>query len=206
MSTLAERVQLCREKLGYSQREVAILAGLTQQGYQDIEGGKSKRPRNIEKLAEVLQTTPEFLQFGNKSTIPIHMLPLLNWDDVPLPPYLDIIDKKEGIIAMAAYKSGKWYALAIKDDSMTSKSGDQQSFIEGDIIIIDPMREPKHGSYVIVRQNETAEAILKQYLVHGNAIILSSLNDRYPSIMYDVNVTKICGVVIKKQADIVEFE
>lgn len=62
--TLAGRVLQRRVQLGLSQAQLAEQAGSSQQTIQKIEGGIIKRPRNIKALAEALQESPAWLQFG----------------------------------------------------------------------------------------------------------------------------------------------
>ncbi|MHB1222217.1 MAG: LexA family protein [Gammaproteobacteria bacterium] len=197
-----DRIKLLREEVGLTQAEVSSYLHISQPAYQRIEKGSVKNPRELESLAALFKTTPEYLLFGAKETVPVHLIPLLSWSEAPYPSDLSIIDEKEGVLPMANHAKGNCYALTIKDDSMTSKSGDKRSFLEGDIIIIDPHAEPSHGSYVLIREKDAQEAILKQYLIHGSSIILSSLNERYPSISYEQATITICGVAIKKQEDL----
>lgn len=95
-----------------------------------------------------------------------------------------------------------YYAHQIKDDSMTPKGSGKISFLEGDIIIIDSLKKPKHGSYVLIKQSDSAEPFLRQYLVQGNTVILSSINELYPSIQYHEDSIEICGVAITKEIPI----
>lgn len=63
-TTLAQRLRFQRKKKSLTQQALADLAGTTQDVIQKIENGRSLRPRIIEKLAEVLETSPAWLQFG----------------------------------------------------------------------------------------------------------------------------------------------
>lgn len=64
LDTLGQRLKYLRNKQGITQQELAKAAGTSQDVIQKIENGKSLRPRNIEKLAEVLDSSPAWLQFG----------------------------------------------------------------------------------------------------------------------------------------------
>jgi SOS-response transcriptional repressor LexA len=212
MKNLAERARFLRETLrkkygGYTQSDVARQMGILQQSYADIESGKSKRPRNIDRLAQVLHTTPEWLQFGvgtppitfsSEFTIPDGYVPVISWEEVSDKIDLSILKNKDDFIPMFAKGSPNCYALRIKGDSMVSSMPGKDSFIENEIIIVDPDKSPQHGDYVVVLQEGAKEAIFKQYLIEGSNIYLSSLNPRYPTIPFN-NQTKICGIVIAKQ-------
>lgn len=64
LETLGARLRWARQQKGWTQQELANRSGTTQDVVQKIENGKSRRPRNIEKLATVLDVSPAWLQFG----------------------------------------------------------------------------------------------------------------------------------------------
>lgn len=64
LTTLAARFRYARERRGLTQAELAKAAMTSQQVVQNIESGKSKKPRKIEALARVLEVSPAWLQFG----------------------------------------------------------------------------------------------------------------------------------------------
>lgn len=66
MDSLALRVRTAREKKRFSQSELARRIGVTPQAIQAIEAGLVGRPRYILKLAQALDTTPQFLEDGDE--------------------------------------------------------------------------------------------------------------------------------------------
>jgi len=84
-------------------------------------------------------------------------------------------------------------ALEVRGDSM------EPEFPEGAIIVVDPAKEARHGSFVVVRFEHEAEATFKQLKIDGARRYLAPLNDRYPIIPINGEAT-IVGVVV--QADI----
>lgn len=62
--TLAGRVLQRRLQLGLNQEELAKKAGVSQQTINKIEGGRIKQPRKIKAIADALQESPAWLQFG----------------------------------------------------------------------------------------------------------------------------------------------
>ncbi|SQI42349.1 Uncharacterized HTH-type transcriptional regulator HI_1476 [Leminorella richardii] len=64
MQTLAERVAWRREQLGLSQKTLAEKIQVSQQSINKIESGQTRAPRSIDKLAEALDVTPQWLMFG----------------------------------------------------------------------------------------------------------------------------------------------
>lgn len=61
---VAGRVSRRREAVGLSQSQLAEACGMSQQGIGSIEEGKVARPRKLLDLAIALQTSPQWLQYG----------------------------------------------------------------------------------------------------------------------------------------------
>ena len=68
LDTLAERLRVKRKEVGWTQEQLAQKVGSSQAVIQKIENGKSLRPRKIDRIAEVLGTTPAWLMFGDDGT------------------------------------------------------------------------------------------------------------------------------------------
>lgn len=62
---LAIRLRARRKEVGWTQEELARRVGTSQAVIQKIENGKSLRPRKIDRIAEMLGTTPAWLMFGD---------------------------------------------------------------------------------------------------------------------------------------------
>ncbi len=65
LGTLAERLRSRRKEVGWTQEQLAQRVGSSQAVIQKIENGKSLRPRKIEEIARVLETSPAWLMFGD---------------------------------------------------------------------------------------------------------------------------------------------
>ncbi len=90
------------------------------------------------------------------------------------------------------------YALKVKGFSMSNPGG-KPSFEEGDIIFVDPDREPAHRSLVIVRLDDQNEATFKRLIVDGDSKFLEALNPSWPDRIIKVNGNAtFCGVVIAR--------
>lgn len=86
---LKDRVKQRRELLGLSQKNIGDAVGVRQQTIQQIEDGKIKRSRHIEKIARVLKVTPEWLLFGtghpedktlqSNESRGVKWIPVINW-------------------------------------------------------------------------------------------------------------------------------
>lgn len=79
----------------------------------------------------------------------------------------------------------------------------RHSFSDGDIIYIDPERQPESGSFVIVRLPGESEAIFRQYLAEGSRRYLKASNPAWPNPIIELaDDAEICGVVIGKFTEI----
>lgn len=64
--SISERVKNKRTALGLTQAELAERAGTTQQSIEQLEGGKTKRPRFLPELATALNCSVDWLVTGNQ--------------------------------------------------------------------------------------------------------------------------------------------
>jgi transcriptional regulator with XRE-family HTH domain len=62
---IGERLRLVRREKGLTQAELGELSGTNQAVIQKIENGNSLRPRQIMKIAQILEVNPAWLQFGD---------------------------------------------------------------------------------------------------------------------------------------------
>ncbi|MBS7782419.1 MULTISPECIES: XRE family transcriptional regulator [Providencia] len=101
--SISERVKNKRMILGLTQSELADTVGTTQQSIEQLESGKTKRPRFLPELAKALNCTVEWLITGQEKKSDI-LLPESDWggvepwdsktpleaDEVEVPFYKDI--------------------------------------------------------------------------------------------------------------------
>jgi len=80
------------------------------------------------------------------------------------------------------------FALKVVGDSM------EPTCPNGAIIIVDPEREAKNGSLVVVRLTNDEAATFKKLVIEGGRRFLAPLNPRYP-VLEATNPSTICGVV-----------
>lgn len=65
IDSIHNRIRLARVELDISQEELGLRVGVSGQSVQQWEAGKSApRSARLRKLADVLNVTPDFLQFG----------------------------------------------------------------------------------------------------------------------------------------------
>jgi SOS-response transcriptional repressor LexA len=98
-------------------------------------------------------------------------------------------------LSMPVDGSEKSYGVRLITDAMTNNSSGKKTFLIGDIIIVDPLRECKSTNYVLAFVNGNPEAVFRQYIVDGRDKFLRALNSDYQKITMDDSV-KIVGVII----------
>ncbi len=94
------------------------------------------------------------------------------------------------------------FILRVVGKSMYNPGGDR-SFNDGDYIAVDPCREARNGSLVVVRLDDDHTATFKQLVVEPNGErMLMALNPSWPNrIMHVTANATICGVVIGKWSE-----
>ena len=214
MSTWETRIKLRMKELGLTQEELANKMGLTRGAVTHYLAGRRVPPlKQFQKLASILKTDPAWLQFGSnaknisapikktekheKITSKYYPIPILSWNQAAQ--FIDVSKiKKDEIKEWLSYyftDHPRWYALRIKGDSMIASVGHGKTFHEGDIIIVDPDKDAKHGDFVIAVLPRAKEVTFKQYVQDGGIHYLKPLNPQYPITQIDKG-THICGIVV----------
>lgn len=121
-------------------------------------------------------------------------LPIISW--VQAGQWNEVVDthpsgQSDEYISVMAKVGSHAFALKVRGDSM------EPEFPDKSIIIVDPEREPRHGSYVVVRLDEEMEATFKQLILDGSRKYLKPINPRYPILEIDGKKTTISGVVVQ---------
>lgn len=187
--SIGERIKKRRKELGLTQAELSELIGIAQQSLQSIESGKIGKPRKIIALAEALETTPEYLQFGvgeldnaEVTKIVTNKLPLISW--VQAGAWSDIsevspVDAERFLCPVNC--SEQSFVLRVQGVSMEPK------FNDGDLIFVDPEAECIHGSYVVARLDDDNQATFKQLIIEGNQKFLKAANPNWPEQLIPIN-------------------
>lgn len=202
--TIAERFRQARKAKGLSQDDVAELAKISQPSYFNIEAGKTLIPRHMERYADIFDVPIEWLQYGkgknpfdpNAKTIPEANCPILRWGRV-----MDWLSgNREAAVSemqgttYAYNASHNSYALRIETPSMLSDESAKPSFRIGTIIIVEPEKKPKTGSFVIVSM-DGKEPILRQFIKEGSDQIVTRMDPGLDHYYLSEN-DKILGVVV----------
>lgn len=137
---------------------------------------------------------------GNHSNVApgpatLHRVPLIS--NVQAGAWTEIIDNlqlgdAEAWIDITSRVGPNAFALRVIGNSM------EKEFWEGEMIIVDPAREPASGDYVVAKINHD-EATFKQLIRDGGSIYLRPLNSAYPVIVVSPNKSfRIIGRVVEK--------
>lgn len=202
--TLADRIQQRLEALKISERAASIAATGNDATIRMIRTGKSVNPRSdtITKLAQVLQTTEQWLLNGSVPTVgadpashPTDVRPAevaARFDGAKDVPVLgtaagselgngafqlttDVIDyarRPYGLIGAPGV-----YALYVEGESMSPR------FEPGDLIFVHPHRKPLGGDYVVIQEPDTnngePRAFVKRLIkITGTTIRVEQFNPR----------------------------
>lgn len=179
-----ERINsLCKEReinVSYLCRECGISRAIL----SDLKMGRKKTPsaRTLSKISDFLGVTIEFLLYGNDEAlspsgvkIPVYGVIAAG---LPILAEQEIIDYEEIPAQMA--KSGEYYALQVRGDSMEPR------MYSGDVVILRKTEEFESGKVCAVMVNGE-EATLKRVIVRPNGITLVALNPKYEPMNFNAD-------------------
>ncbi|MBX3629332.1 MAG: hypothetical protein KF908_05335 [Nitrosomonas sp.] len=100
--------------------------------------------------------------------------------------------------------SDKTFALRVSGVSMFNPDPyARHTFKDGDIIYVDPNKQPINNSFVVVRLENENKATFKQLIIDGNHRFLRAINPDWPEKIIEIkNNAVICGVVIYKGSEV----
>lgn len=193
-------------------KAVGVSKGTVSHWTSGTNGANGKR---LIKLAEVLGCDPVWLSTG-RGTAPGSeslesnvepgpdikgLVPLISW--VQAGSWCEVVDlyavgDAEDWLACPTSYGPRTYALRVRGESMFNPN-ERRSFRQGDIIYVDPDKQPENGSMVIVKLDDSQEATFKQLVIEGGERYLKALNPNWPDQIIRINGNAtICGVVIGK--------
>ncbi|MFK7701765.1 LexA family protein [Pseudomonas caspiana] len=221
---IGERIAQRMEELKLSEGELGRRSGVSQPTIHRIITGESQSPRhgNVEKIARALQVNSQWLWTGQNGAenFPQPSAKLLRGSsnvepgpqvrgDVPLISWIQAgswceisdvrsVEDVDTWLPCAVYHSKETYALRVRGLSMFNPH-ERRSFRDGDIIYVDPQRDPENGSLVIAKLIDSDEATFKQLVIEGSRRFLRPLNPTWPEPVIEIPPDAvICGVVISK--------
>ena len=130
-------------------------------------------------ICKKLETTPEYILYGDNGGEPTgsYRVPVLGKVAAGLPIYAseNIIDYEE--LPLEKKKTGEWFGLRIKGDSM------YPVIMDGDTIICKKTSTAVTGE-IVVALIDGEEATCKQLIRRQDGITLKSLNEDYGNFQY----------------------
>ena len=209
-----DRLRQAIDKAGIKQAEFARTLGVSVQTINYWLTGRNKPNRSrIIKISEILGCSPQWLEFGTLlSVLPrgkasnvlpelsksilqakISFVPLISW--VTAGQWAEVMDnypagQGEDVIPCPSKCGSHSFALRVKGDSM------EPEYPDGSVVVVDPDKEPRHNSDVVVRLNGDMEATFKRLKIDGSRWFLHPINERYPVIPLEGKNFTICGVVV----------
>lgn len=214
MSTLSSKIKARRKSLGLSADYVAEAVGISRATLYRYEDSSSKQkiPATIlEPLADVLQTTTQFLmgldekkdKWIEENTIPISKITYL--------PIIGVVRAGTGGIAfednlgeefvetsvLAGHSPSEFFWSKVKGDSMEPR------LFENDLVLVRKQTSVDSGAYAVVLVDDE-EGVVKRVTYDENSVTLHSQNHNYPPRIFrgkDVLRLRIVGQVIKSQSN-----
>lgn len=198
----SERLKALRKAKGLSQGALSALLGVTQQAVGKWETGRSTPdPKTVARLAELLDTTADFLlgitqpqpqQFGG---------PVGSYAESPVPVvgtvragYGALAFEEDYGVEMAPVKDpDNYFYLIVKGDSMEPRIHD------GDYALVRRQPVLSNGELGVMVFGE-GEGTLKRYLQRGNAVVLQPFNPDYDELIIrgeELNDLYIVGKVVE---------
>lgn len=172
--------ELCKER-GHSIRQMEQDLGFSN-GY--IKGLSEERVpyHRLIAIAKYLETTPEYLMYGGDlkgglAEVETGRIPVLGTVAAGLPLYAteNIIDYEE--IPLERKRTGEWFGLRIKGDSMYPMIWD------GDTVICKKTPNAVTGQ-IVVALIDREEAVCKKFIQRQDGITLKSVNEEYGNYQY----------------------
>ena len=205
MTTVGHRIDTRRKELKLTQTAVAAMIGVSSASLTYWERDEIEpKNKNMAALARALDCAPDYLLFGatfggDVSFVTINArVPLIGWDKLSSYIEGEVMEKHgeaDDWIYCPVQCAKSTFALRVKGDHMESPYPGKKSYLDGQIIFVDPTAELKNGSRVISRRLDSTEATFKEYFEDDGKKYLKPINPQYPTVEIN-NETIIIGIVI----------
>ncbi|WP_387692934.1 XRE family transcriptional regulator [Photorhabdus sp. RM71S] len=200
--TIAERVKIRRIELDLTQTELADLIGTKQQSIEQLERGKTKRPRFLPELAVALQCSVSYLLYGTED-----QKEEIEYAGKPKNGLVRVIGEAilgiDGAVDMVEFHAG-WlricstdhdaYGLKVKGDSMWPR------IQSGEFVVIEPNTPVHPGDEVFVRTRNGHNMIKIMNITRNGDYQFSSINSDHRPITipkHDVKMIHYVSAIIK---------
>jgi transcriptional regulator with XRE-family HTH domain len=204
MVAIGKRIRSLRERHGMTQEVLSGFCGFSSAYLSRIESGHVKLLLyRLKSIADALGVTVGDLadDIGNvrPAGADYRSIPVLDFYQVGRWPETELLlkqDYKGKTIPTNMNSSPSTISLEIVDESMEPR------FKIGDLVIIDPSRQPRPGSYVVAR-DVAGQAVFRQYRDLGvgenghPAFELQALNSMFPRLRSDRIELAIVGTMVE---------
>jgi len=174
-----------------TQAELAKLVGISQRQVAAYESATSwPRAGTLQKLAQALGTTPEWLASGEgDGKVKARISPALVARRVPVMKIEDVVmfmccnfradEITTQFHATSLNVSELAFAIEIDDPAMAYSDPDGYGFPKGSTVIFDPMENAEHLDFVLM-VNKDNRVIFRQLFVGYDHALLNPIDSRYP--------------------------
>ena len=173
MNTVGKRIYARRKELKLTQTAIAGMIGVSSASLTYWERDEIEpKNKNMAALARALNCAPDYLLFGatfegDISFVTINArVPLISWGKLSTYINGEIMKENgeaEDWIYCPVQCAKSTFALRVKGDHMESPYPGRKSYLDGQIIFVDPTAKVKNGSRVISRRLDSTEATFKEY-------------------------------------------
>lgn len=209
MQSIGENIRFWREERGIKLNELARLAGVDRGNLSKMESGSAGASiETLQKLAAALKVPLAYFVKEDTNVAEVQegsrRIRLLDWSQVgswrgKLPP--DRGEAMQEYVLLNVVASSETFALTVKGDAM------KPDFRQGDVIVVDPLRLPRPGSFVVAKDAE-GNGTFKQYRDLGldnegkQVFELRPMNNLYPPRRSDREGLEVVGTVVQYTRDL----
>jgi transcriptional regulator with XRE-family HTH domain len=208
--SLIERIKIYMRKNKKSHEDLARGLGVNRTTVTHILTGRTKITlERIIDIANILQIDTKLLTDGIID-FPTNIVKLAN-DNVRNVPYIPLNQSHMWEIKMEDAKTNPGHPMIpvntakFSDHCFYSKVDSNllsPIFSLNDDIIIDPLRVPQNGNYIIVHLLKENINVIRQYFVEGSRVYLKAA-ENMPLHQYATSDLKIIAVIVARQINMI---
>ncbi len=193
MTTFSERFKARRDELGLSQSDIAVSLGIKPQSVHQWEHGTTTpRGHRVEKLAELLSTTQEWLLFGVSTPHTVKSMVTEEADGVKAPGLFSDTSLSSAPLGQRTPESMLFVEVPVYDVTLAAGDG---SYVEEDLIvdnfpiaakILEQHRvSPDYAAIVYVKGDSMNTGLHDGDMVLVNTYIKKPISNKIFAFAYD---------------------
>lgn len=219
---IGKRIQQKMDELDISQEQLADMSGVSQNTISKLVRGVTKNSRSMAEIALALRVSEPWLRYGDAltaanpqdATIKLFpnvtktnkgaMVPVISWVAAGAFESVELIPEDELLkwVHCPVPHSDSTFALKVNGISMENPNG-KPTFEDGDIIFVDPEKEPENKSCVVVTLEGSSAATFKQLIIETDGKYIQPLNPNWHEKIIKINGNAVInGVVIGRWVDV----